>query len=197
MSSGIKSSNADLIINADGVGSEVVFQQNGTEVGRIGSGGVGKVLQVVQVHIDTTSTQAVSTNTVTEITNMVASITPTSATSKIKVEVRWAGEVNSGHDCLFGIKRDETEIGSSPQVGSRNFGIAPLSISYHVNDDSTPENCVYSYIDSPSSTANIEYKATIRHSAATTVYNNRTIGDFDNVSAERMTSTITLTEIGA
>jgi len=43
----LKSNNEDMTINADGASSEIILQQNGTEIGRIGSGFAGTSGQVL------------------------------------------------------------------------------------------------------------------------------------------------------
>lgn len=95
MPSGFKSSNADVVIEADGVGSEIVFKQNGVEVGRIGAGGLGKVLQVVQsVDGEVATGTAIIPNddTIPQVTEgtefLSVSITPSKATSKLKITVK-------------------------------------------------------------------------------------------------------------
>ena len=52
----------------------------------------GKVLQVVDVYNTDYVSQAFSANTATNVTNMSASITPTSSSSKIFIQVQWCGE---------------------------------------------------------------------------------------------------------
>ena len=155
------------------------------------------VVPAVEVlHLTTTSSTAFTANTITDVANMTLSITPSSITSRVRVEVRWAGETNTAYDVLMGLKRDSTSIGSAASVGARNFGIAPLQNSHTGdNNDTTPEQCSFVYIDSPATTSSVNYKLTVRGSATQTLYTNRTINDSDSSNRERMTSTIILTEI--
>ena len=167
-----------------------------------GFGGGGLVLQVVQNHVNTTSSQTLTINTLTNISNLSASITPASTGSKILVAVRWAGEVSaSPQDLLIGVKRDSTAIGSAPTVGTRNCqGITSIGESNigATNYDSTLEVCYFEYIDSPSTTSSVTYTATaFDRYAGSTIYHNRTVADGDATGYERATSSVTLTELSA
>jgi len=160
----------------------------------------GKVLQVIQTHNVTGVSQSVSANTIANITNLSAAITPAATSSKILVIVSWSGENSAdlNQDTLLGLKRGTTVVGSPTSEGSRIPGIMPLSINYYlVNRDSTPESCVYQYLDSPSTSSAVTYYATAECSGSTTLYTCRTVGDGDSSTYDRTTSTMTLMEIGA
>lgn len=152
----------------------------------------------VMTHLTTTSTQALAANTITQITGLNATITPSSTTKRVRITVRWNGEHGiTPNESIFGIQRGTTDIGSPAAAGTRNTGIAIVAIGYGagVNDDSTPESCFYTYIDSPSTAAATTYSATIRNNTAQTLYNQRTVTDSDLPYMERLTSTIILEEI--
>jgi len=174
---------------------------DGSALTGISAGGGGKVLQVVQTHDTTTRSQSVTISTVSNISGLNASITPSSTDSKILISVRWNGEGSSDHDhdLMFGIRRNSVEVGSAAPAGDRRHGIAHGAGSgYHgVNNTSTPTFVFYEYLDSPSTTSTITYHATVNPSLSYTLYTNRTGGDGDLSFVERMTSTITLWEIGA
>jgi len=166
----------------------------------LASGTGGKLLQVVQTHVTTTSSQAVPGATPTNVNNLNATITPSATDSKILVKIRATGEwsVAVEYDCVWGIHRDTTVVGSAPAAGVRPLGLAQNNAGYHAADAaSTMDSSTYEYIDSPATTAAVVYHATIQHRAAGTFYNNRTVTDGDGVNYERLTSTITLMEIGA
>jgi hypothetical protein len=159
--------------------------------------GLTPIPKTVQTHVTATSSQSISANTVANITNLNATITPTAGT-KILVTVRWTGEGGSvyTYDTVFGLKRDTTIIGNPDTAGSHVLGIAIISIGmYDSNADSTPDSCFYQYLDSPSTGSAITYHATFRHTTAQTMYNNRTVSD--SSTYERLTSTITLQEVVA
>ena len=156
-------------------------------------------LHTVQTHVTATSSQSVSTATVTNITNLNATITPTAGT-KILVTVRWNGETSSTetNEMLFGTRRDSTIVGSPAAAGSRPVSMAVAATGYFAsNADSTPDSCFYQYLDSPSTGSAITYHATILTKDARTIYNNRTVGDTDATGYPRLTSTITLQEVVA
>jgi len=167
--------------------------------------GGGKVFQVIQTHDTTTRSQSLSATTVTSISGLNATITPVSATSNIFIQVRWNGESSNTADywdMLFGVKRDTTEIGSAPSAGNRRGGLAIVGGGgYAVGGEvgSTPDNVHYEFLDTTrsSGTSSITYHATALPNGACTFYTNRTGNDSDHGYTERMTSTITLWEIGA
>ena len=153
----------------------------------------------VQTHVIVASSQSISANTVTNITNLNATITPTAGT-KILVTVRWNGEGSNAatYDTVFGIRRDSTIVGSPDAAGNRAVSIAIIAVGYWAsNADATPDSCFYQYLDSPSTGSAITYHATISNAIAQTIYNNRTVTDADSVGQERLTSTITLQEVVA
>jgi len=158
----------------------------------------GKVLQVKQTYVNTTSSQSLSNSAFTNITGLEVSITPSSTSNKILIFVEWCGEhsEDNPHNNLFGIKRNSTDIGLPSSYGSRQPGIAPINISFGSNADSTPENATYNFLDSPNTTSSITYRATIFcQGSGQTLYNNRTVSDSDVIDYERLTSSITVMEI--
>ena len=82
----------------------------------LASGTGGKILQIVDNHVTNTASQTATANGVKlDISGMSATITPTSASSKILIEVRWHGEAGShNEDMAFGLKRGSTVIGNAP-----------------------------------------------------------------------------------
>lgn len=156
-------------------------------------------LHTVQTHVITTSSQSLVALTVTNVTNLNATITPTAGT-KILVTVRWNGEGShvSSQQVVHGIRRDTTIVGNPAAADSRHIGMSIVAQGYYdSNSDSTPESCFYQYLDSPSTGSAITYHATISSLNAQTLYNNRTVGDADATGTERLTSTITLQEVVA
>ncbi len=171
--------------------SGVTITNSGTATGF----GGGIVKQVVQNHVDTASSQSLSAATITNVSNLSASITPTSSSSKILVAVRWNGECTATQDLSFGLKRGTTDVGYATAYSSAPRCIATPSIGYHLNDDSTQENAYFEYIDSPSTSSSVTYNVTARHESGVTMYNNRTVTDGGGTGNPRATSSITLTEL--
>ena len=180
------------VLTSTGAGSPPAFET---------AGGGGKVLQVVQTHVITTSSQTFSSATITNITNLNATITPSATSSKILVSVRWYGESSDAdnYNILFGINRGSTYVGSPTASGIRNYGITGLSQGYWNSDTTTtPDNANWEYLDSPNTTSATTYYGTFRTGATSgTLYNNTVVNDSNELHVETGTSTITLMEIGA
>ena len=158
----------------------------------------GTIIQVVQTHLTTTSRQALPAGTRANIIGLNAAITPRDANSRIRITVRWSGEQSddNNQDTLFGIRRNTTDIGNPSAAGSRHVGIAIICQGYWGADDAgTPDSAMYEYIDSPATTSDITYYATILSARNVTLYNQRTGTDTNVSFTERLTSTITLEEI--
>jgi hypothetical protein len=185
--------------------NDLLLGTNGSERLRIkgdgtwGKAPAGTVLQVVQTHLNTTSSQSLSSNTVTNISGLNATITPKSTSSKILVMVRWGGElsITSTEYVVFGLKRGTTAIGNPAAAGSRPIGLAMLIPGYFSSDaNSTPDHAIYQYMDSPSTTSATTYHATINSTnSSATLYNQRTVRDNNQIDDERITSTMILMEI--
>ena len=191
MASTVQSNNADVVLNA--VGGEVVAQINGVEVGRVGQGGFGKVLQVV--HFDFTSTESIASDTFLD-TSIQAIITPSSATSKIRVDVNFQGGNFGGVEgARVRVTRNGTPLVVGDASSLREQALFYVSVPIGISEIGA---CSGSTIDSPASTSALTYIVQTRgHSAAHPVYINRSEADSDNVSYTRTVSSITLTEIGA
>lgn len=161
----------------------------------------GSVVQVVQTVLTTPTAVSVpaSATSYTEIPSLSATLTPVSSNSKIYVMVRWFGELGDmarTWDTMMGIKRNGTVVGQNPNSTGASVGTAMPSLSYYANDaNSTPEQCMFDYLDSPSTTAPVTYQVYVNSAnGAYTLYTNR-VAIAGNISYEYGTSTITLWEI--
>ena len=162
----------------------------------------GTILQIQQTHLTTTSSQSLSSNTLAEVSGLSVSITPKLSTSDMLVFVRWCGEpsTTNSYNIIFGLRRDSTDIGNPSASGSRPTGHATLSQNYWSNDaTSTPDNCSFSFLDTgrSSGTSQITYKATVKSSAAQTLFNQRTGNNLDSDDYELPTSNIIVMEVAA
>jgi hypothetical protein len=143
------------------------------------AGGGGKVLQVVSA---TTSTNA-STATATYIdSNLTASITPSSATSKVLVLFHQNGVYRSAAGNTTGVylrlMRDSTEI----MIAAQDWGYTNLNQVFLGGTISG------AYLDSPSTTSATTYKTQFKPGASTFTA---------AVQESSSVSVITLLEIGA
>ena len=152
---------------------------------------------VIQTHLIAPTSQAIAANTITQITGLNATITPSSATKRIKITVRWAGEAAGPQDAVMGLHRGTTVIGSADAAGVRSTGITTVAVNFGgaTNDATTPETAFYQFIDSPATAAAVTYSATYLNKTANTLYNQRTVADTDTTDFKRLTSTIILEEI--
>jgi hypothetical protein len=156
----------------------------------------GSVLQVVS----TTKTDTFTTSSTTdvEITGLSATITPTSATSKILVLVNIgaSGTTTSDYGLYFSLYRSASlitgSVGSSP--GSRK---ACTSAS-RSSSDSRFQSTSIIYYDAPASTSSLTYACYMSiESGGGTAAINRSGADTNIAAFPRTISTITVMEIAA
>jgi len=147
----------------------------------------------VQTHLNTASSQSLLADVRADIVGLAATITPSSATKRIKVSVRWHGESDNlaSPAAVFGMRRNGVDIGIPAPAGYRLLGMATISNGYWA----TPDTCHYEYIDSPSSVSPLTYTATILGKTAQILYNQRTFADNNFGAVARVTSTIIIEEV--
>ena len=149
----------------------------------------GVVLQVVNsIKTDTTASAG---SAAWNDTGLSVSITPSSTSSKILVNVNVTGAQNLSNTYLK-IVRDSTDLGLGDAAGSRLP--ATFANFYQFADGNIQTTHSFQLLDSPSSTSALTYKVQAR-SAANTWYINRSVSDTDNVDIGRTSSSITVMEI--
>ncbi len=119
------------------------------------AGGGGKVLQVVSA---TTTTEVSSSSTTYADTGITATITPTSATSKIYVQIMIPyakQDGNSGNRVQFRLDRSGTIIQSWLEAGLRTNSSLNMEAMFTVL-----------YMDSPATTSSRTYKLQFRNEVA-------------------------------
>ena len=177
-------STAGITLAADG---SVVLPQGFT-------GGIGSnVVQTVKTDVFTTASTSY-----TGITGLTATITPTSATSKILVLANVKGasqQATSGGGLQYRLMRDSTPIyigdasasttRASGQLGTRLTGSEALLIS---------DTAVM--LDSPATTSAVTYSVEVRTSAGTLFINKPQSTSTDS-AATRAASGITVIEVAA
>jgi hypothetical protein len=140
------------------------------------AGGGGKVLQVVQ---GTTTTAASNSTTTFADTNLSASITPTSATSKVLVLVSIHSEKSAGaaaNNINFRLFRGATQVYENLYNLYTNTTVINRGLQS------------FNYLDTPSTTSATTYKVQFANDA-----NSATV----TVQSSSQMSTIILMEIGA
>lgn len=173
------------------LGVEQLQHTNGTTAATITSGGklysAGHVIQM-QSSVSTAASTITGTS-YADIPGMTATITPTSTSSKILVQVSFGalGSSGTGHGCLMKLLRDSTEIGNGSGADTHNvfmqnyFG---LTNRYWAVS--------HMFVDSPSSTNALVYKMrwAVTGTGETWYMNRRGIDNY-----ARLASTFLLTEI--
>ena len=154
----------------------------------------GSVLQVVSTtKTDTFSTSATS---YTSVTGLSASITPSSASSKILILVNMMNGLSGDYVFSVRVTRNGTAIGVGDASGSRTQAttgayVGGVAATFEILTPSM------SYLDSPATTSSMPYQVQIITESGNTVWVNRTNQDGNNASRGRYASTITLMEIAA
>jgi hypothetical protein len=117
-----------------------------------------KYLQTVQ---GTSTTSFATTSTTFALSNLAATITPTSASSRIKVTISsmLTSSAESTANVFWSIDRAGTNLGGASGFG--RFGAGSVVASAYVPIS-------YSYIDSPSTTSSTTYTATLKVDGAIT-----------------------------
>ena len=161
---------------------------------KLASGVGGKVLQVVFASTDAT-TFTHNQDTFTDITGVSASITPSSTSSRILIEVSITHSGSTNLTSAFGIDRDRTAIGNSDEgTGNRINAIA----TDYTDGDTHTQTTSYRYMDTAhNSTSALTYKATVAARTNYTFQLNKAYNDENHQHNMLGISSITLTEISA
>lgn len=176
--------------------SAIFFPNVGAQAG-------GKILQVVSTTKTDTFSVSLTAGSVADITGLSATITPTSATSKVLAIVnvtagstRTDGKANA----TFVLKRDSTQIGIADTASNR-FRASATQLSWNLADGSSRANIAWNYLDSPATTSATTYQVEIANAfnsgTTETLYVNRGDVDTDYLGLPRSVSTITLLEVSA
>ena len=144
-----------------------------------------------------------SSTTGTKLTQLSGlTITPTSATQKVVLQLTLFGEwQTNSHSASLSFKRvvggTETWLDAragDDDIGSRKPANGLFAITFYANDnDSTPEVLSITYVDEPGTTSPVEYDIYLINTSVPTTFNlNRTKTDSDDKNYERGVSTFTL-----
>jgi len=161
--------------------------------------GAFRILQVVSTTKTDTFSASIASGADAAITGLSATITPSSATSKILVllDVNGADSTNTTPQLGLRLYRGATEIGSGAAASSRTTVIGATRIAS--GNPASIANASVSYLDSPATTSATTYAvylASLNGSTATFVVN-RSSTDTDAVQYARSSSHITLMEVSA
>lgn len=155
--------------------------------------------QSVQTYLDTPRIQAFTAQRRDNITDFLATITPSTVNSKIFINVRWMGEFSNDnyvYNSMWGLTRNGGIIGPAVNPGVRLWGMQTATLSYITADnDSTPETMNFTYLDSPNTTQPCTYQVTFLSYVNITLYTSRVVNDANSDGYERGTSCISLIEV--
>jgi hypothetical protein len=163
---------------------------NGTAWESVGGGGSG-VLQVVSVtKSDTFETPS---TTFVDVTGLTASITPSSATSKILVLVSMMIGLSGDITMQSRLLRNSTNIAIGDAANTRER-VTLQQTAALASANFTQATFAINHLDSPATTSAITYKMEARVNSGTG-YINRSGDDGDNINRGRGISSITLMEV--
>lgn len=131
----------------------------------------------------------------TDVPGLSVAITPTNITSKIRIDVRWMGEVGSAWDVVFGVRRNGTLINQPDADGGRALGLF-LPVQTYVADDnnSTPELASFFTLDTPGTTSSVSYTLAATSINTTTLYTGRVMSTNTGYNYEKISCEIMATE---
>jgi len=174
MSTIINADTSDGLKFTSDTSGEIKLQSAGTDIATVNSSGItmasgkdmvstGHVLQVVQAQI-ATDQSTTSTSYVTS--NLSASITPSSTSSKILVMLNGGNTFNNtnGNDVLVTFYRDGSAVETGPHALIEN---TPGTNSFKSNWSAC-------YLDSPSTTSSVTYTPYYKVKAGTGYFNQAT-----------------------
>lgn len=159
----------------------------------LGLNTTGSVLQVKQTLVNTIATYSAPNGTPVEITELRTTFTPTSATSKVMLELHLTYATLNTTYTVFP-RRNGSDIADviGAAAGSRQRGTAYCP--YH-SDQNQGQPSSFKVFDSPTTASEITYSIWINNDNTQAFYLNRSINDGDAAVGKRCVSTLTITEI--
>ena len=159
--------------------------------------GGGGIIQIVHAN---TSTHTYNNNTsYADISGVTATITPKFTSSKILIQCSLAVSKTDNHSFLGRIVRNGSAISGSGGVAESGHSSQEDGTWWLVRTTAHSANpLMVNYLDSPSSTSAVTYKAQGKTSNSGQYYAiNRTVNSEDNIYASPGFSSITLMEVSA
>ena len=188
--------NATNLKHASSSSNNIVLAADGSTTISNLSGGVGKILQVVQTVKTDVFSQSVGQGTFTNAI-LSATITPTSSSNKILVIASLSISMNNDNRCGLGIFRGGSIIsGATGDADNSNNRVAVSSflssVSYQVNMN-------VNFLDSPSTTSATTYdiRGTHGRNSTATFYVGRESTTATSSDRMRSAQFLTLMEVAA
>jgi len=164
-------------------------------VAGVPTGGGGGIVQIKQAFKGNTFTT--TSGSFVDVTGLSVSITPTSSSSKILVQVSICGQGRPGQARnIPRLVRDSTPIGNSTDPGDRIAGFGQM---YQGEDGTNVATNSIEFLDSPATTSATTYKVQIvnGNNNGDTVCINRSFSDSTGSNNHRYSSSITVMEVSA
>jgi hypothetical protein len=153
--------------------------------------------------VSTTLTTPFSTTSAsfTVVTGLDATITPSSNTAKVLVQVHLTGSQDTftNNAMRYRITRDSTVIGVGTSVSSREPVTGSVTMPQQVSSASAREviSASMTFLDTPNSATAVTYRIEVRSPITQLIHINRSQADTDNADHVRSISTLTVTEVAA
>lgn len=194
MASTINADTSDGVVVTSDTSGEIKLQSAGADIATVSSTGIamasgktitggGRILQVLQT-VKTDIFTTTSTSFV-DVTGFTASITPSSATSKILVTATTSiSQSSTAGLVVFNLLRGSTNLSQPDTTPTFNGTMAAYQQTASAITPAT-----INFLDSPSTTSATTYKIQLRVHAGTCLLNGR------NTNDGAFTSTLTLMEV--
>ena len=171
-----------LTLSSDG---KVTFPNN--------TGNILQVLQTVKTDVFTSNSTSY-----TDVTGLTLAITPSSASSKILINVSFNHQSNAQDRWrAFRIRRDSTTLYVGDADGSRTQASVHSGLAAGNGDAVTQQNSLIQFLDSPNTTSAVTYKLQGKVQSGAYFVINRSRVDDNADYIGRTASSITLMEVAA
>ena len=150
--------NATNLKHASSGSNNIVLASDGSTTISNLSGGVGKILQVVQT--EKTDTFSCNSDSFTDLTGLSVTITPTSTSSKILFTATLCFGMSADGYGSGRLVRDSTPLGVAAADGNRT--VCGFAMQMNLNANNKLYTLTYQYLDSPNTTSATTYKLQAR-----------------------------------
>jgi hypothetical protein len=162
-------------------------------VGGLSGGANGGIIQIKQAFKGDTFTT--TSGSFVDVTGLSVSITPSSNSNKILVQVNLCGQGRPDYARnIPRLVRDSTPIGNSTDPGSRIAGFGQM---YQGEDGNNVATTSIEFLDSPATTSSVTYKVQIvnGNNSGDVMCINRSYDDGSSSTGHRYSSSITVMEV--
>ena len=180
----------------DGIVDTDMLAANAVSSAKLASGAGGKLLQVVQDSKTDTASQSVDSGGVWNLSDPIASITPSSASNKILVQATVMVGINvDSHGPAMTVLKDDALMFAGNADG--NMQRTTVQTFHHTQYRACFLH--FNYLDTAGGTSAIQYKIRLSHDSGAnqTMYLNRTVATDNLDDRHRGASNIILMEIAA